>query len=136
MVICVVVLLAAAVVSLGCGKDKRNIVPLTGKVTFDGKPLQFGAVTILHDHGQPATAVIQPDGTFTMATLGEGDGAVVGKWRVRVVCYENQDPSKTEGAVMLGKLLIPERYTDIETSGLTVEVRPDRNEPLVINLTK
>ena len=131
-------LLAASTSSVGCGKRHREMAPLTGKVTYEGKPLRFGSVVVEHKHGQPATAVIQPDGTFVMATRGEGEGAAVGRCRVRVACYEGQDPANKPGPgqpTELGRSLIPERYTSFETSGLAVEVRSGANEPVVLNLT-
>ena len=131
-------LVAVATSSIGCGKRHRELAPLTGKVTHQGKPLRFGAVMVEHKYGQPSTAQIQPDGTFAMATRGEGEGSAVGRCRVRVACYEGQDPAKTaspDQPTVLGKSLIPEKYTSFETSGLSVEVRSDANEPLVLNLS-
>lgn len=119
----------------GCRPRERELAPLTGKVLYQGKPLTFGAVMIEHDQGQPATAAIQPDGTFVIETRGEGQGAVVGKRRVRVACYEAQDPAK-KGSDSLGESLIPRKYTSFETSGLVIDVKPGTNEPLVIELTE
>jgi hypothetical protein len=137
--VAVIVSLAIVVIGgsvVGCNKVNRPLAPLRGKVTFNGKPLRFGGVMIEHDSGQPATGAIQSDGTFTMITDREGEGAVVGKHRVRVGCYEGQDPTKQLPGVerSIGKLLIPARYTAFETSGLSVEVRPGENEPLLLNL--
>ncbi len=61
-------LLAATTSSVGCSQKQRELAPLTGKVIYNGEPLQFGTVMIEHKYGQPASAVIQPDGTFAMAT--------------------------------------------------------------------
>ncbi|MDZ7617563.1 MAG: hypothetical protein U1E05_11190 [Patescibacteria group bacterium] len=119
---------------IGCGKGERDLAPLTGTVLYNGTPLTFGAVMIEHDHGQPATAAIRPDGTFAMATHGEGEGAVVGKRRIRVACYQGQDPAAPMSDT-LGESLIPERYTSFETSGLEVDIKPDGNEPLELTLT-
>jgi len=131
-------LLAFAISSVGCGKRHRELAPLTGKVTYNGQPLRFGAVVVEHEYGQPATGKIQPDGTFELATRGEGEGTAVTKSRVRVACFEGQDPAKIvnpNAPPSLGKSLIPEKYMSYETSGLTIEVRPDDNEPVVLNLT-
>ena len=134
------VLLVAAVSMAGCG-SRRTLAPVTGKVLYQGKPLRFGAVVFLPEHGQPATGVIQPDGTFQMVTHGEGDGAAVGRNRVRIACYEGQDSdAKAKAAAAheersLGKPLIPERYSSCDMSGIAVDVRPGANEPLVLKLT-
>ncbi len=89
------------------------------------------------DGGQPARGEIQPDGTFVLTTNTLGDGATVGINRVRVTCYESQDrstPSGNESKSALGKLLIPKKYTSIQTSGIEVEVIDGDNPEVVIEL--
>ena len=96
-------LLVAAVSVAGCGR-RRALAPVTGKVLYQGKPLRFGAVTFLPEHGQPATGVIQADGAFQMVTHGEGNGAAVGRNLVRIACYEGQDPdAKAKAAAAIKK---------------------------------
>ena len=132
------VVLALVLLSLagvpGCRRRQRELAPLTGTVLYNGEPLPFGAVMIEHDYGQPATAEIRPDGTFVMETRGEGWGAVVGERRIRITCFEAQDPAKV-GRDTLGESLIPRKYTSFETSGLTVDIQPGQNEPLLFELT-
>ncbi len=130
-------LLIAAVAGLcllsGCG-DRRPLAPVTGVVLYNGKPLESGTVFFQPEYGQPATAAIQPDGTFTLKTVGEGTGAVVGRNQVRIACYD-KSTADGQGEGTLGRLLIPHKYTDYETSGLTVEVVPGQHEPIEIELT-
>ncbi len=121
----------------GCDNE-RPLAPVTGKVTYRGEPLKFGTVMFQPPSGQPATASIQPDGTFALETRGEGEGAAVGMCKVRVTCYEGQNPvsrsapSGDEGG--FGKSLIPEKYLDYDTSEITVEVKPGINDPVTIEL--
>ena len=74
-----------------------------------------------------------------MVTNGQGDGASIGKNRVRISCRESQSPSYRPShkgeELALGKSLIPQKYSSCETSRITVEVRPNNNEPFVFNLT-
>jgi hypothetical protein len=134
------VLLAMAATVAGCGKG-RALATLSGKVTYQGKALRFGCVTLQPESGQPSTGEIQPDGTFRMVTLGQGNGAAVGKNAVRIACYAGQSPeARTKAAAAhqehsLGRSLIPDKYTSSETSGITVNVKPGTNEPLVLDLT-
>jgi len=146
----VLILLASAAVATsmpGCGKARRDRAVVTGKVTYNGEPLRFGTVILEPEMGQYATGAIQPDGTFRMTTRGEGDGAPVGKCKVRLVCFAHQDPSakakpvgpengppQGEGLPM-GPSLIPKKYLSSETSGFIVDVKPGENEPLVLELT-
>ena len=70
-----------------------------------------------------------------MTTRGQGDGAAVGKNRVRVVCFESQDPSsKLFGSEALGRPLIPQKYSSWETSGIEIEVQSGTNEPVTLEL--
>lgn len=121
----------------GCSRGPQ-IVPARGKVLYNGEPLKFGSVMFQPEGGQPARAVIQPDGTFVLTTENNGDGATVGTNRVRVTQYESQDPQRSHdpgGEIPLGRSLIPRRYTDYDTSGLVVEVKSSGNEPFVFELT-
>ena len=140
------VLAVTAAVSLpGCGSEKRDRATVTGRVTYKGEPLRFGTVIFEPEAGQFATGLIQPDGAFQMETRGEGQGAPVGKCKVRFVCFANQDPeAKPAGpengfpegeSLGMGRSLIPEKYLSVATSGITVEVKPGDNEPLEFNLT-
>jgi hypothetical protein len=121
----------------GCSPGKQ-MVPVSGRVLYNGKPLDFGTVMLQPERGQPAVGAIQPSGAFSLTTYKEGDGAVVGKHRVRITCYEPQrSPSlpKNSEIISLGKPLIPAKYANYATSGLEVEISVGRNEPLVFRLS-
>jgi hypothetical protein len=55
-----------------------------GTVTFDGRPLESGAVLFVPAHGRGATGTIQRDGTYVLGTYCAGDGATVGRHIVTV----------------------------------------------------
>lgn len=131
-------LVSAAVLASGCHKRNHELVPVTGKAIYDGQPLRFGSVMFQPEWGQPATGEIQPDGSFRLVTRGEGDGAAVGVNRVRIACFEAQDPAKAASDVAtdaLGRLLIPAKYLSFQSSGISVEVQPNTNEPVLLELT-
>ena len=73
----------------GCERGP-NTVPVSGKVSYNGTPLEFGSVMFQPPSGQPALGEIQSDGTFSLSTYRPGDGAVVGRHKVRIACYESQ----------------------------------------------
>jgi hypothetical protein len=120
----------------GCNSGP-TVVPVTGKVLYNGRPLEFGSVTFQPPRGQPAQGEIQSDGTFVLSSYRPNDGAVVGKHQVRVACYESQKKGapKQPGEQSLGKMLIPINYTLFDQSGLTADVRAEGNEPFVFQLT-
>lgn len=119
----------------GCGR-RPPLAPVSGRVTLDGKPLEFGSVMIQPSAGPAARGTIRPDGGFTVGTFAPGDGAIVGPATVRVACYEQQRPGTPAqpGEPTLGKSLIPEKYTQFETSGITATVALGM-APLEIDLT-
>lgn len=114
------------------------MAPVSGRVTYQGKPLQFGIVMFQSEYGKPAMGRIQSDGVFRMTVDREGDGAVVGMNRVRIACFEGQEPNAKPvegGERLLGASLIPKRYALYDTSGITVRIHPNMNEPFVLELT-
>lgn len=125
------VLSAAACLLVGCG-ERQELAPVRGKVTYQGKPLTSGVVMFQPQNGPPARGQIQPDGAFELELLGEGLGAPLGPNKVRISSREQ--PKDTGAEIGLGKLLIPKRYTDFDTSGLQVEVTPGQSDPFVFEL--
>lgn len=78
-------LVAAGLVGLvGCDGGPE-VARVGGAVTYKGKPVTGGSLTFVPQAngkplpGKPASAVVQEDGTYKLATLGADDGAVVGK---------------------------------------------------------
>jgi hypothetical protein len=88
------------------------------------------------EFGQPSRSVIGPDGTFTLWTEVEGDGARIGKNEVRITCYEGQRPdaNRGEGEPTLGKSLIPLKYTSFAHSGIKIVVEPQGNQNVVLEI--
>jgi len=120
----------------GCNRGPA-VVPVTGKVVYNGNPLGFGSVTFQPTSGQQARGEIQADGSFQLSTFSLNDGAVPGAFKVKVACYDSQNPkaAKAAGEQGLGKLLIPRKFTTFNTSGLTADVKESGNEPFVFELT-
>ena len=114
----------------GCGprSDRPPTAPVTGKVTLDGKPLPSGWVYFDPADGRRlAKGQIQPDGSFSLGTFEENDGAVLGRHRVMVVARKEVEGGKDLLEPKVGPSLIPEYYGDIGTSPLTFEVAPGDN---------
>ena len=112
-------------VVLGC--KGRGIAlptaPVSGKVTYHGKPLGFGRIAFIHSSGQAAGAEIAADGTFTLT-------AYQGNNHVAIECFDFDRPgsTKTRSRMMAeNKSLIPDRYMNYGTSGLTFEVEPGKD---------
>ena len=119
----------------GCGEDsdKVPLAPVKGKVTFDGKTVPTGTVifTPTPHIGPPALGTIQPDGTFTMTTYEDGDGAMIGSHEVVINAVEEPPADLLPEQAPPPKVFVPMKYGSANTSGLTADVK--EGEENVIN---
>jgi hypothetical protein len=67
-----------------------------------------------------------------LKTFAPNDGAAIGTHKVAVVAFEGE-PKGPEAAA--AKLIVPQRYANPETSGLTIEVKPDGDNSPELKLT-
>ena len=127
-------LLSVVAISSGC-TQAPSVVPVSGKVVYNGEPLPFGIVMFQPEQGQAAQGEIQPDGTFQLSTYGPNDGAVPGHHKVSVRGFSTQKAGADGGdAGAPGRLLIPQQYTRFGMSGLSDDVKPGSTEPIVLEL--
>ncbi|HWL10576.1 MAG TPA: hypothetical protein VNQ76_19375 [Planctomicrobium sp.] len=123
---CQVLVAMMLMVVVGCGDGTppiANRISCSGLVTLDGLPLSHGVVgfePVDPNTGWSATGAIK-NGHFEMVTTASAAGAVIGKYQVRVLS-EEQAPAGLEDKLQRPKSLIPEKYNDINRSGLEVEV--------------
>jgi len=106
-----------------------DMVAIRGKVFYDGKPMKEGTVIYTPrepGQGRQASGGIQPDGTFVLTTFKKGDGVKKGQYNISIYALEPHpgEPKSREAVeAMGGKIkrgfLIPKKYTDPATSGLT-----------------
>lgn len=103
-----------SVACIGCGNKDGRPVHVGGQVQLDGKPLSGGSIRVVPGHGRAAAGQIDSDGRFTLARYKSDDGCLPGAYRVEVipVIVEN---AKTSA-------VIPQKYANVETSGLTVKI--------------
>ncbi|MDB5335624.1 MAG: hypothetical protein JWN70_1243 [Planctomycetaceae bacterium] len=118
------------VVAGGCNGDDtkpfKNLVPVTGYVSFQGEPLEHGIVSFapVAPDGQAATGQVT-NGRFTMMTTVSARGVIAGKYKVIVESNETSDGAPSTNPSQLyakPKSLIPEKYKSVATSGLEIEV--------------
>jgi len=121
------VVLPTVAIFVGCGSDRPDRVPVSGQVLIDGQPLGGGTIRLYPASARPATARIGPDGRFTLKTFETGDGAVLGTHPVTVASIEEFSDTKR-------RWLVPKKYADPGTSGLTATI-DDATDSLIIELT-
>ena len=112
---------------LGCAGDKKKTNIVRGKITFNGKDVPNGTITFFPESGPTATGEIKPDGSYTLTTFQNGDGAVEGNYTVVVVAMQNQVGRLPEERTPLPPPIVPEKYTSAATSDLRAEVKAGEN---------
>ncbi len=128
-----------AVVLVGCGGSSLTPpVPVSGKVTLDGKPVADAHVTFLGAKGaRSASGKTASDGTFKLTTVNTDDGAPPGEYVVTIAKIESgatetnvedgvygddygrmMDASASGTLNKLMKNELPDKYASAEQSGL------------------
>jgi hypothetical protein len=124
----VLALTLTSIVLSGCGRGHElDTAEVQGIVTFDGKPLEEGFVTFVPTRGRGAMGVIQADGSYTLTTYRDGDGALIGPHTVTVSprYAKNEDDEVPAGARM-----VPRPY-----GGIAATVEPGKVNKIDLNVT-
>jgi hypothetical protein len=128
----------------GCGRsDRPPLGRVSGVIKYNDKPLAKAAVVFFPDQEgiRSAMGVTDDQGRYTLWTYDPGDGAPVGKHKVTVtlrgapekvemhpsVVNKGLGEAYYEQAAAMGKPLIPEKYFNPMTSGLTADVKSGSN---------
>ncbi len=118
----------------GCSDGRLKTYPAKGKVVFkSGNPVHVGTVEIKsREHGVQARGSIDLDGNFLLTTYIDGDGAVAGVHDCVVVQFVMTEGLQDFKPSVVG--VVHPRYASYSTSGLTVEITPDQENELRIEL--
>lgn len=132
--------------TVGCGgSDRPPLAEASGVVTMNGKPVTNATVVFAPNSGERlATGETNEAGEFELFTFQPGDGAVIGSHNVTIVAREEPVGEVKGGTSMPGgptspkltKAIIPKKYFDAGTSGLTAEVTEDGDNYFEFDLTK
>jgi hypothetical protein len=133
------------VLMAGCGAGPK-FVPVSGRVTMNGKPLANAHVQfqpIGNDPGPGSYGATDADGRFKLKISSQqkqGDGAVVGKHLVRIGTIlkgegvkGNSETGSADDAPLGGKENIPLRYN--QDSQVTFAVPPNGTTEANFDLT-
>jgi len=116
----------------GCSGGSSGLVPVSGKVTVDGKPLTSGWVSFRPDKTKGNTSAEEPNaeinsqGEYTLRTRGK-PGAPPGAYKVVVSSSGAVTPDNTKVAAE-SKPLVNLTYSNPDTTTLTMTV-VDKPEP-------
>jgi hypothetical protein len=135
----VATLLCAAV---GCGEREPPRAIVSGSVTYQGQPVQFGDIVFQPLSPHAARSFAQGKIVGGKYSLDAAHGPLVGKNLVQIHGYKMTGrkrldiagKSLSEAPQMIDELVpyIPERFN--EASELTVEIKPGTNENVNFNL--
>lgn len=151
LLVCAAVLATAA----GCGKKGRklDLVPVTGKITLEGQPVEGATVTFSpKGKGNAAAAITGKDGTYRLKTFDQ-EGAEPGSYDVSVTkidvqttavgatSVEDYQAAMTKGGAYVvpkpqSTLLLPAKYASPLSSELKAEVKKGQQNEFSFDLKK
>jgi hypothetical protein len=119
----------ALVAILGCNRSGLNLAPVEGVVIFKGAPVADAGVLFKPDEGPYAMGTTDEAGRFSLVTANH-EGALVGNHRVAITKFETvvRHIPGNPFPVHDMKPLIPVKYFDASTSGLSATVSDDDNQ--------
>lgn len=136
--------LVASVLLGGCGQTEDHrppTYPVAGTVVHNGQPVEGALVRFeLVDASYSAAGKTDAQGQYRLTTFGVNDGAPAGQYKVSILKYEtppNIPTSESEKDYVssetvdrtleevIPKNLLPAKYANVNTSGLTATVSED-----------
>ncbi len=130
-------------VNLGCGKGGGPMGKVTGTVTYQGEPIPEGRIIFEVPGARSAYGTILNGEITEVTTHNPGDGVPVGTAKIAVFADkpggQDSSPATSPGddpgtlAPMgdsymgVGAALVPPKFNDPSTSGLTAEISKGTN---------
>ena len=112
-------LLACVCWHVGCGPSGPPTGSVSGKVTHNGQPLTTGVVTFINEKaGSGASSDLDASGGYRITLIRTSEYNVA---------IHRRPPAPGEKIIGNGRLSIPEKYQDHQTSGLTATVKEGKN---------
>ncbi len=124
--------------------NRPKTVPVSGTVTYKGQPVEGATITFVSTAGKRgAVATTDAAGHFTMTTFEPKDGAIPGTYQVSIQktvlegapAEEATGKGGEEPPAGVAKDLLPAKYKNAATSGLTVEIKEGGTKDLKFELT-
>lgn len=115
---------------MGCGSSGPPMGRVSGKITYQGKPVTKGSVSFVSTEPERpnANGPIGTDGYYSLQTTLPGDGAQVGDYLVSISGKspdELNDP--LPGVVVKIKSAVPAKFENPATSTLKASVKSGSN---------
>jgi hypothetical protein len=126
----------------GCGgpQSDKELVQVSGTVTYAGEPLPDAIVAFdsaEHADASPSTGVTDDEGHYSLKLSADEVGVPPGRYKVAITAWDAPLEMPKPGApVVPPRPLIPEKYFDPETSGLTATVESGAPQTIDFDLEK
>jgi hypothetical protein len=128
---CLLVLVASALAltPLACGGSGPEMARVTGKVSYQGKPVIKGSVVFVGTgNNRNATGQLDSNGFYKLQTETAGDGAELGNYQVTIYAHDEKILQYTPTVPVKVERRTPEKYENPKTSGLKATVKRGSNE--------
>jgi ribosomal protein L27 len=121
-----------------CGQSRPALGKVEGTVTLDGQPIKNGNIIFSTKGTRDAAGIIEDGVIKRVTTFDEGDGTPVGEATVAIIAFKevkkapnvSGDTNSIGESTILGdeEFLVPPRYMNPETSGLTATIKKGINK--------
>ena len=120
---------ALAITPMACSRSGPELASVTGKVTYQGKPVMKGTVSFVatEPSRRNATGLLDPNGMYKLQTEEPGDGAELGDYDVTIFSHDEPILDYTPKEPVKPKPLVPTKYESPKTSGLKRTVKSGSN---------
>lgn len=116
----------------GCGSDQLPTYPVSGTVQFeDGTHPMFGDIEFYNaDHKVNARGKINRDGSFSVGTFTDNDGAIEGRHQIITlqIVSDHLTARRSHSIEHDHGALINPSFFDYRTSGLECDIVPGDNQ--------
>lgn len=116
----------------GCGPSGPTVYEVSGKVTYQGKPVPGATVTFQPEQGRPSIGVTDDEGKYFLRYTKDVNGALPGSHKVFITFDGRPSTPEAEKAFVLGELtqIHPEQAEIAEKFG------PRTQEPIRKEVTQ
>lgn len=133
-------------ITAGCGRsDRPQLAQVAGTVTYNGTPLEKGTIVFESTGNRPANGEIENGKIVRVMTFEDGDGVPVGIQNIAVFALAvadsatasdpSQDVASGENYMGGSQSLIPDKYTNPATSGLSTTIEAGQTNEVKLELT-
>ena len=120
--IALVVIFVSSLAAAGCRRS--DMAPVSGRVTFEGRPVPKAIVRFVPESRPMAAAGTDDDGRYRLTTRRPMDGAYIGRHKVIVTAWMPGAGDTSGVTAEPVRPDIPKVFRNAATSPLAVEVTP------------